>query len=106
MFDALQTIAARHQSALGRMRNARQMLFRSNFGVCRFIEGARAPGEAADAITAVHELYTSAIDPETRLPVLNRYLVQEAPLGPVTEPPPTRLRVAAIERRPIPAAPS
>ena len=106
VFDALQTIAARHQSALGRMRNARQMLFRSNFGVCRFIEGARAPGEAADAITAVHELYTSAIDPETQLPVLNRYLVQEAPLGPVIEPPPTRLRVAAIERQPIPAAPS
>ena len=36
VFTALQTIAARHQSALDRMRNARQMLFRSNFGVCRF----------------------------------------------------------------------
>ncbi|WP_116995903.1 hypothetical protein [Desertimonas flava] len=106
VLDALQTIAARHQSALARMRNARQMLFRSNFGVCRFIEGKRAEDEADDAITAVHELYTSAIDPETQLPVLNRYLVQEAPLGPVVEPPPTELRVAVIERRPIPAAPA
>jgi hypothetical protein len=106
VLDALHTIAARHQSALARLRNARQMLFRSNFGVCRFIEGKRADDEADDAITAVHEVYTSAIDPETQLPVLNRYLVQEAPLGPVTEAPPSRLRVAAIERRPIPAAPS
>ncbi len=97
---ALQTIAARHQSALDRMRNARQMLFRSNFGVCRFVP------EDGGAITAVHELYTSAPDPETQLPVLDRYLVQEAPLGPVDEPPPHRLRVPAIERVPIPAAPS
>ena len=82
VFTALQTIAARHQSALDRMRNARQMLFRSNFGVCRFTT------EAGGAITAVHELYTSALDPETQLPVLDRYLVQEAPLGPVEEPPP------------------
>ncbi|HEX6886544.1 MAG TPA: hypothetical protein VF143_00445 [Candidatus Nanopelagicales bacterium] len=100
VFVALQTIAARHQSALDRMRNARQMLFRSNFGICRFTSAT------GGAITAVHELYTSAPDPETQLPVLDRYLVQEAPLGPVVEPPPETLRVPAIERVPIPAAPS
>lgn len=99
VFAALQTIAARHQSALDRMRNARQMMFRSNFGVCRFTT------EAGGAITAVHELYTSAPDPETQLPVLDRYLVQEARLGPVEERPPDRLRVPAIERVPIPATP-
>ena len=99
VFSALQTIAARHQSALDRMRNARQMMFRSNFGVCRFTtEG--------EAITAVHELYTSAPDPETQLPVFDRYLVQTALLGPVVEPPPEHLRVAAIERVPIPPEPS
>ncbi len=65
VFAALQTIAARHQSALDRMRNARQMMFRSNFGVCRFTTGT------GGAITAVHELYTSAPDPETQLPVLD-----------------------------------
>jgi hypothetical protein len=99
VFSALQTIAARHQSALDRMRNARQMMFRSNFGVCRFVT------ETGGVITAVHELYTSAPDPETQLPVVDRFLVQEAPLGPVVEPPPDTLRVAAIQRVPIPAAP-
>ena len=82
------------------MRNARQMMFRSNFGMCRFTT------DAAGAITAVQELYTQAPDPETRLPVLDRYLVQEAPLGPVVEPPPDTLRVPAIVRVPIPAAPT
>jgi hypothetical protein len=95
-FAALQTIASRHQAALDRMRNARQMLFRSNFGVCRFVT------ERGEAITAVQELYTSAPDPETQVPVLAAYLVQHAPLGPVDEPPPEQLRVAVIERLPIP----
>lgn len=97
VLSALQTIAARHQSALDRMRNSRQMLFRSNFGVCRFTTD---PG---GAITAVQELYTSATDPETQLPVLAPFLVQSAPLGPLDEPPPDRLRVAAIRPLPIPA---
>jgi hypothetical protein len=64
---ALQTIAARHQSALDRMRNARQMLFRSNFGICRFTT------EPGGTINAVHEVYTQANDPETQLPVLAPY---------------------------------
>jgi hypothetical protein len=96
---ALQTIAARHQSALDRMRNARQMLFRSNFGICRFTT------EPGGTINAVHEVYTQANDPETQLPVLAPYMVQTAPLGPVDEPPPDRLRVAAIEPVPVPAPP-
>jgi hypothetical protein len=100
VLTALQTIAARHQSALDRMRNARQMMFRSNFGVCRFTT------EPGGAITAVHELYTSAPDPETQLPVLDRYLVQRAPLGPFDQAPPETLRVAAIERVPVPEPPA
>ncbi len=98
VFGALQTIAARHQSALDRMRNARQMLFRSNFGICRFTTDT-----STGAITAIHEVYTSAPDPETQLPVLGAYIVQEAPLGPVDEAPPHELRVAVISSVPIPA---
>ena len=48
VFAALQTIAARHQSALDRMRNARQMLFRSNFGVCRFVTEGGEPRACRD----------------------------------------------------------
>jgi hypothetical protein len=99
VFTALQTIAARHQSALDRMRNARQMMFRSNFGTCRFTTGT------GGAVTAVHEIYTKSPDPETQVPVLAPYLVQEAELGPVNEAPPEELRVAAIVRVPVPAAP-
>ena len=105
VFAALQTVAARHQSALDRMRNARQMLFRSNFGVCRFVTEGGGATSLPETITAVHELYTQAPDPETQIPVLDRYLVQEAPLGPVAEAPPEELRVAVIRPVPIPAAP-
>lgn len=107
VFEALQTIAGRHQAALDRMRNARQMLFRSNFGICRFVT------DAGESITAIHEVYTQATDPETQLPVMNKYMVQEAPLGrakdaplgPDDEAPPSELRVAAIVPRPVPPAP-
>lgn len=95
---ALEAIAGRHQAALDRMRNARQMLFRSNFGICRFVTDA-------GAITAVHEVYTQAVDPETQLPVMNKYMVQKAPLGPVEEAPPEQLRVAAIKAVPVPSPP-
>jgi hypothetical protein len=55
--DAYQALAARHEYALGTLRNSRQILFRSNFGVVRF--------ERRDAVLhAIHEMYTGARSPE------------------------------------------
>ena len=55
--DAYQTAAARHQRAVETLRNSRQILFRSNFGLVRF--------EERDAVLhAVHEMYTAAKPPE------------------------------------------
>ncbi len=94
-FAALRAVAVRHQHALERMRNTRQMMFRSNFGLCRFESDG-------DAITAVGEVYTEAIDPDTQLPVMGAYMVHRAPLGPLTEDPPQQLRRFALESVPIP----
>ncbi len=96
-FQAMQTVAARHQRALDQMRNTRQMMFRSNFGICRF----ETTGDSAP-FTAVGEVYTSAIDPETQLPVLGPYMVHRAQLGPVTESAPEALRVPVLSKVPIP----
>ncbi len=96
-FQAMQTVAARHQRALDQMRNTRQMMFRSNFGICRF----ETVGDSAP-LTAVGEVYTSAIDPETQLPVLGAYMVHRAQLGPVGEAAPNTLRVPVLSRVPIP----
>jgi len=97
LFAAMQAVAVRHQRALDRMRNTRQMMFRSNFGLCRF----EAEG---DQVTAVGEVYTSAIDPDTQLAVMAPYMVHRAPLGPGVESPPGRLRTDVISRRRIPGA--
>ena len=94
-FAALRQVAVRHQHALERMRNTRQMMFRSNFGICRF-------ESKDDQVTAVGEVYTQAIDPDTQLPVMAPYMVHKAPLGPLTEDPPERLRRFVIERVPVP----
>ena len=107
-FGAVQQVMARHQAGLDRMRNARQMMFRSNFGICRF-------ESADDAVTAIHEVYTKAAvhgagDP---IPVMDKYMVQRAARGPARdapprtddEAPPARLRVAAIEPQPLGPAP-
>lgn len=94
-FAALRSVAVRHQHALERMRNTRQMLFRSNFGICRF-------ESTGSLVTAIGEVYTEAVDPDTQLPVMAPYLVHRAPLGPLFEDPPERLRRFAIEPVPIP----
>ncbi len=96
-FAAMQAVAGRHQAALDRMRNTRQMMFRSNFGICRF-ETAATGG----AITAIGEVYTSAVDPETQLPVMDAYMLHRAPLGPEEESPPGELRATVLSRVPIP----
>lgn len=54
--DAYQELAARHQYALETLRNSRQILFRSNFGVVRF---ERRGG----VLHAIHEMYTAARPP-------------------------------------------
>jgi hypothetical protein len=93
--DAYQAIAARHQHALGHLRNARQIMFRSNFGVCRF------EPDADGGLTAIHEVHTAFRDPDN--PALTDleaapYMVQRARLGPLSEDPPTRLRERVIDR--------
>lgn len=92
--DGYQAIAARHQHALDRMRNARQILFQSNYGVCRF-----EPDDIHGTLTAIHEVYTAGRapdDPVDAEPKPDKYLVQIANLGPVDEDPPTELRTRVI----------
>ena len=92
--QAYQKIAARHQSSLGRMRNARQMMFRANFGLLRFER------EEDETLTAIHEVYTAFKDPEDpnppARPVPAPYLLQRASLGPLQEDAPTELRTKVL----------
>jgi hypothetical protein len=56
VIDAYHALAARHQYSFRALRNARQILFRSNFGAVRF--------ERRDGVLhAIHELYTAARRP-------------------------------------------
>jgi hypothetical protein len=94
VFEGYQRVAARHQHALNRLRNARQILFRANVGRLRFEK------PAAGALNAVHEVITTfknpddaaAVDPEPEI-----FLKQVAPLGPADEKPPDSLRSKAIQ---------
>jgi hypothetical protein len=94
LLDAYQALAARHQHALGHLRGARQILFRSNYGVCRF-------EEVRGRLHAVHEVYTAFEDPDHPTPEEPKaapFLVQTAPLvADAADRPPERLRVSAIE---------
>jgi hypothetical protein len=93
VLEGFQAVAARHQHALERLRNSRQILFRGNVGLVRFEkDGAK--------ITAFHEVYTSFTDPSQPTPQITKpeaFLVQVAPLGPEPEDRPERLREKAIE---------
>jgi hypothetical protein len=94
ILEGYQKVAARHQHALGRLRNARQILFRGNVGRLRF--EAHADGR----LDAIHEVYTAFSNPDVPAvvsPKVEPYLVQVASLGPEVEEPPTRLRRKAIE---------
>jgi hypothetical protein len=94
ILEGYQQVAARHQHALERLRNARQILFRGNVGRVRF--EAQEDGR----LDAIHEIYTAFSDPDEPVPVTPKvepYLVQVASLGPEDEEPPTRLRQKAIE---------
>ncbi len=94
--NAYQAVAARHQHALGHLRNARQILFRSNYGLCRFQTNA-----VTGNLEAVHEVYTAFTDPDQPVavePKAEPYLFQVASLDPEADDvPPERLRRTAIE---------
>jgi hypothetical protein len=55
--EAYQALAGRHQYSFETLRNSRQILFRSNFGIVRF---ERRNG----VLHAIHEMYTAARKPE------------------------------------------
>jgi hypothetical protein len=86
------SVAARHQGAVEKLKNARQMLFRANFGLVRF---DRRQGQ----LIAIHEVYSAFGDPDNPVPEPPKpapYMVHEAPLGPEDEGPPGELRARAI----------
>ena len=94
ILEGYQQVAARHQHALNRLRNARQILFRGNVGRVRF--EAHADGR----LDAIHEVFTTFSDPDepaVTTAKVEAYLVQVAHLGPEDEEPPVRLRQKAIE---------
>lgn len=103
LLRAYAAIARRHQHALGHLRNARQILFRSNFGLLRF------ESDTDGRLDAVHEVHTAFADPDrldTAPPEPEPYLLQVASLAPMSEPepeaPPAALRAAVIVPRPLP----
>jgi hypothetical protein len=55
--EGYQAAVARHQRAVETLRNSRQILFRSNFGVIRF-------EDRAGVLHVIHEMYTAARLPE------------------------------------------
>jgi hypothetical protein len=94
VLEAYQAIAARHQHALNRMRNARQILFRANVGRVRFQE---YPDGRLDAIQEVYTAFSDPDQPAAVDPKPEAFLVQVAPLGPEDEEPPSRLRQKVLE---------
>lgn len=95
------SVAARHQGAIEKLKNARQMLFRANFGLVHF---ERRDGK----LIAIHELYTAFADPDNPVPEPPKpaaYMVHEASLGPENEGPPGELRAKAITVATIPPPP-
>jgi hypothetical protein len=83
--DGYHAAAARHQRAVRTLRNSRQILFRSNFGVVRFEQRpSTIPGSGPTVLHAIYEVYTAAKVPED---------VGTAPLKPEL----FMLHVAALE---------
>jgi hypothetical protein len=94
VIDAYQAIAARHQHALNRMRNARQILFRANVGRVSF------KTHDDGTLDAIHEVYTAFADPDQPAVVEPKpqvFLRLVAPLGPEDEEPPSRLRDQVLQ---------
>jgi hypothetical protein len=98
--SAYVSVAARHQLAVEKLKNARQMLFRGNFGLVRF---ERRQGR----LIAIHEAYTAFADPEAPVPgplTPAPFMVHEASLGPEDEDAPGELRARAISVVEVPSA--
>jgi hypothetical protein len=92
--EGYQAVAARHQHALRRLRNARQILFRANVGRVTFVS------HEDGRLDAVHEVFTTFSNPDQPAalePDPEPFQVQVAHLGPEDEDPPERLRKKAIE---------
>lgn len=82
--DAYRSVAARHQNAVEKLKYARQILFRSNFGLVRF-------ERRENQLIAIHEVYSAYADPDAAVPGVPRpepFMVHEAPLDPDDDPPP------------------
>jgi hypothetical protein len=89
-----QAASARHQRAVEMLRNSRQILFRSNFGLVRF-------EMRGDVLHAVHEIYTAARLPEdvgTDPPKPDVFVLHEAALAA-----PEAVRPERLSLQPIPA---
>ena len=94
LIEGYHMIAARHQHALGRLRNARQILFCGNVGRVRFEQ------HVDGRLDVIHEVFTAFNDPDrpaTADPKPEPFLMQRASLGPEVEDAPGRLRKKAIE---------
>jgi hypothetical protein len=75
--EGYQAVAARQQYSLETLKNSRQILFRSNFGLVRF-------ERRAGVLHAVHEMYTAARKPEdsgTEPLKAELFVLQSAPLA-------------------------
>jgi hypothetical protein len=83
-------VAGRHQHSLGRMRNARQILFRGNVGRVTF---TMHPDGRLDA---THEVISAYSDDDKAPLKPEAFLVQVASLGPDDEDPPIKLRKKAL----------
>jgi hypothetical protein len=64
LLDGYQAASSRHQRAVTTLRNSRQILFRSNFGVVRFEERPSPSATGSPVLHAIHELYSAARLPE------------------------------------------
>lgn len=89
--QAYQALAAHQQGALTTLRNTRQVLFRSNFGVLRF-EGS------GDTLHAVHEIYTAFPPSPTGTARPLRYVLHRVALSaPATARPQDALKPPAAD---------
>ena len=64
LLDGYQAASSRHQRAVTTLRNSRQILFRSNFGVVRFEERPSTSATGGTVLHAIHEMYSAARLPE------------------------------------------
>jgi hypothetical protein len=77
--EGFHALAARHQGVMSKLRNSRQILFRSNFSLLRFER--RGPD---NALYAIHEVYSGFKDPSesgSERPSAEAFMVHEVALA-------------------------